>query len=211
MFTCVSLGTILVWYFFQMKPSSLFFLPQTVHLRVLIHCEACKKKVKKVLQNVEGVQTVEIDGALGKVSVVGNVDACALIKRLERANKVAEVFPSGGGGSAKDKGQQKNGGAESVKEDKENSNVGNDADVNAGKTEDNEKMNGDGGCESGKKKKKSGGNQNASTPGPFDDSMNTLNKSIAPLAIQTGFVSMDSAEYATHMFSDENANNCSIM
>ncbi|KAG2635124.1 hypothetical protein PVAP13_2NG336066 [Panicum virgatum] len=36
---------------------------QTVVLRVSIHCHGCKKKVRRVLKSVEGVQNVTVDAA----------------------------------------------------------------------------------------------------------------------------------------------------
>nr|GMD90942.1 heavy metal-associated isoprenylated plant protein 3-like [Ipomoea batatas] len=46
-------------------------------LKVSIHCQACKRKVKKVLQSIE---------------VTGNVEADALIKKLIRSGKNAEMW-----------------------------------------------------------------------------------------------------------------------
>ncbi|KAJ7972936.1 Heavy metal-associated domain containing protein [Quillaja saponaria] len=66
---------------------------QTWILKVSIHCEGCKKKVKKVLQGIEGVYTTEIDSQQHKVTVTGNVDAETLIKKLSRSGKLAELWP----------------------------------------------------------------------------------------------------------------------
>ncbi|CAL0311087.1 unnamed protein product [Lupinus luteus] len=66
---------------------------QTWVLRVLIHCDGCKKKVKKVLQGIDGVYTTDVDSGQHKVTVTGNVDAEILIKRLERTGKFAELWP----------------------------------------------------------------------------------------------------------------------
>ncbi|KAF0926178.1 hypothetical protein E2562_022016 [Oryza meyeriana var. granulata] len=64
-------------------------------LRVSIHCEGCKKKVKKVLQRVEGVYRCDIDGRSNKatVTVTGKVSADTLIRKLRRAGKQAEQWP----------------------------------------------------------------------------------------------------------------------
>ncbi|XP_018807848.1 heavy metal-associated isoprenylated plant protein 36-like [Juglans regia] len=62
-------------------------------LKVLIHCEGCKKKVKKVLQSIEGVYTTTVDIQQQKVTVNGNVDADTLIKKLLRSGKQAELLP----------------------------------------------------------------------------------------------------------------------
>ncbi|KAL5197389.1 hypothetical protein ABZP36_000901 [Zizania latifolia] len=63
-------------------------------LRVSIHCEGCKKKVKKVLQNIEGVYKVAIDAAQHKVTVTSSVGADALIRRLHKSGKQATLWPS---------------------------------------------------------------------------------------------------------------------
>lgn len=62
-------------------------------LKVSIHCEGCKRKVKKVLHSVEGVYKADIDTKLQKVTVTGNVEAQTLLKKLLKSNKHAELWP----------------------------------------------------------------------------------------------------------------------
>ncbi|CBI39526.3 unnamed protein product, partial [Vitis vinifera] len=62
-------------------------------LKVSIHCEGCKKKVKKILQNIDGVYTTEIDTRQQKVCVTGNVDVETLLKKLVKNGKHAELWP----------------------------------------------------------------------------------------------------------------------
>ncbi|TKW36417.1 hypothetical protein SEVIR_2G439000v4 [Setaria viridis] len=66
----------------------------TTVLRVSIHCEGCKKKVKKVLHNIEGVYKVTVDAAQHKVTVTGSVGADALVRRLHKAGKQAALWPA---------------------------------------------------------------------------------------------------------------------
>ncbi|CAD6272870.1 unnamed protein product [Miscanthus lutarioriparius] len=66
---------------------------QTLALRVSIHCEGCKKKVKKVLHSIEGVYKTDIDTQHQKVVVIGNVSADALVKKLLKSGKHAEPWP----------------------------------------------------------------------------------------------------------------------
>ncbi|KAJ0977705.1 hypothetical protein J5N97_013179 [Dioscorea zingiberensis] len=66
---------------------------QTWVLRVSIHCEGCRKKVKRVLQNINGVYEILIDSRQHKVTVTGNVDAETLIKKLAKSHKHAELWP----------------------------------------------------------------------------------------------------------------------
>ncbi|XVF32742.1 hypothetical protein REPUB_Repub17cG0109500 [Reevesia pubescens] len=62
-------------------------------LKVLIHCEGCKKKVKKVLQAIDGVYETTIDSQQHKVTVTGSVDAETLIKKLTKSGKYVELWP----------------------------------------------------------------------------------------------------------------------
>ncbi|KAF8399023.1 hypothetical protein HHK36_014889 [Tetracentron sinense] len=73
---------------------SLFLLLQTCILKVNIHCDGCKQKVKKLLQRIEGVYTVNIDAEQQKVTVSGSVDSATLIKKLVRSGKHAEIWSS---------------------------------------------------------------------------------------------------------------------
>lgn len=94
---------------------------QTVALKVSIHCEGCKKKVKRVLQSIEGVYKTDVDIQQHKVVVVGNVSVDALVKKLVKTGKHAEPWPEpipppsadnstggGGGSSGKKKKKKKN-------------------------------------------------------------------------------------------------------
>lgn len=66
---------------------------QTWVLRVSIHCQGCKRKVKKVLHAIEGVYTTNIDSHHHKVTVKGNVNPHTLIKKLIKTGKHAELWP----------------------------------------------------------------------------------------------------------------------
>ncbi|XP_058179794.1 heavy metal-associated isoprenylated plant protein 36-like [Rhododendron vialii] len=81
---------------------------QTWNLKVSIHCEGCKKKVKKILQNIEGVYTTVIDSQQQKVTVTGNVNADTLIKKLVKTGKHAELWPENFEKKKKKSGKKKN-------------------------------------------------------------------------------------------------------
>ncbi|KAJ6817038.1 heavy metal-associated isoprenylated plant protein 35-like [Iris pallida] len=66
---------------------------KTCVLKVSIHCEGCKKKVKKILKNINGVHSVDIDALQNKVTVAGDVDAETLIRRLAKSGKNADMWP----------------------------------------------------------------------------------------------------------------------
>jgi copper chaperone CopZ len=61
---------------------------------VSIHCEGCKKKVRKVLHSIEGVYKVTGDTAQNRVVVTGSVGADALVRRLNKAGKQAALWPA---------------------------------------------------------------------------------------------------------------------
>ncbi|CAM8997434.1 unnamed protein product [Rhodiola kirilowii] len=69
---------------------------QTCVLRVNIHCDGCKQKVKKTLPKVDGVYSVKIDSDQGKVTVSGNADPATLVKKLTKSGKHAELWGGGG-------------------------------------------------------------------------------------------------------------------
>ncbi|KAD6454436.1 hypothetical protein E3N88_09142 [Mikania micrantha] len=60
-----------------------FLKIQTCTLKVNIHCDGCKRKVKKILQNIE---------EHGTVTVSGNVDPSMLIKKLAKRGKLAHIL-----------------------------------------------------------------------------------------------------------------------
>ncbi|KAE9615867.1 hypothetical protein Lal_00017417 [Lupinus albus] len=101
-------------------------------LRVLIHCDGCKKKVKKVLHGIDGVYTTDVDSQQHKVTVTGNVEAETLIKKLERTGKFAELWPEIKPPQKKDNNNNNNNSAKSKGSDNNNK---------MDKKEDNKKKN----------------------------------------------------------------------
>ncbi|RDY01073.1 Heavy metal-associated isoprenylated plant protein 36, partial [Mucuna pruriens] len=82
---------------------------QTWFLKVSIHCEGCRRKVKKVLKSIDGVFTATIDPQQQKVTVTGSVGVETLLRKLVRAGKHAEIWPENldGDGKISGKGQKK--------------------------------------------------------------------------------------------------------
>ncbi|KAF8098279.1 hypothetical protein N665_0269s0006 [Sinapis alba] len=66
---------------------------KTCNLKVSIHCEGCKRKVKKILTSIEGVYRVEIDVKQNNVTVMGIVSPEILLKKLHKAGKNADLLP----------------------------------------------------------------------------------------------------------------------
>ncbi|KAK7387897.1 hypothetical protein VNO78_22695 [Psophocarpus tetragonolobus] len=85
---------------------------QTWFLKVSIHCEGCRRKVKKVLQSIDGVFTTAVDPQQQKVTITGNVGVETLIRKLMKAGKRAEIWPENvaagkGKKNKKEKGEAK--------------------------------------------------------------------------------------------------------
>ncbi|KAG6703890.1 hypothetical protein I3842_07G107900 [Carya illinoinensis] len=129
-------------------------------LEVSIHCEGCKKKVKKILQSIEGVYTTTVDAQQHKVTVTGNVDADTLIKKLQRSGrKHAELIPEKKEKSGKSKKNEKQKGEKNNSEENDNDNKdseegGDQVDEEDGEIDEPAGGNGGGGGEGGAKKKK---------------------------------------------------------
>ena len=70
---------------------------QTCVLKVNIHCDGCQKKVKKILNKIDGVYHTSIDPEQGKLTVSGVVDPATIIKKLNKAGKPAELWGSKAG------------------------------------------------------------------------------------------------------------------
>ncbi|XP_010528897.1 PREDICTED: uncharacterized protein LOC104805888 [Tarenaya hassleriana] len=66
---------------------------KTCSLAVSIHCEGCKRKVKKILTSIEGVYKVDVDAKEHKVTVIGTVKPEILTKKLLKAGKLAKILP----------------------------------------------------------------------------------------------------------------------
>nr|XP_043629283.1 heavy metal-associated isoprenylated plant protein 36-like [Erigeron canadensis] len=102
---------------------------KTCVLRVSIHCVGCKRKVKKVLQGIEGVYTIDIDAKQHKVTVLGNVEADTLVKKLVKTGKHAEKWPENptkkeksAPGGEKEKGSESSGNSSDEDENNNNNN-----------------------------------------------------------------------------------------
>lgn len=108
---------------------------KTWALRVSIHCEGCKKKVKKVLQNIEGVYKIEIDSKQQRVLVTGNVDFEALIKKLVKSGKHAELWPTDPDKEGKKPGKSKKSKSQKDNKDCKDGESGNDQKKQAKKDE----------------------------------------------------------------------------
>ncbi|CAO2043711.1 unnamed protein product [Urochloa humidicola] len=77
-------------------------------------CEGCRRKVMKAI-SLKGVLRTEIQPSHDRVTVVGDVDARVLVKKLSKVGKIAEVLPpvpapASDNGKSREEGGAKDGG-----------------------------------------------------------------------------------------------------
>ena len=67
---------------------------QTVEMKVRIDCEGCERKVKKAVEGMKGVSSVEVAAKQNKVTVTGYVDATKVMRRVAyKTGKRVEPWP----------------------------------------------------------------------------------------------------------------------
>ncbi|CAN1177864.1 Heavy metal-associated isoprenylated plant protein 30 [Linum perenne] len=66
---------------------------QTVELKVRMCCTGCERIVKKSIRKLRGVDSVEIELEMEKVTVVGYVERNKVLKAVRRGGKRAEFWP----------------------------------------------------------------------------------------------------------------------
>ncbi|XP_015885549.1 heavy metal-associated isoprenylated plant protein 24 [Ziziphus jujuba] len=66
---------------------------QTVALKVRMDCEGCARKMKKVLSEVKGAKSVDVDLKQQKVTVTGYVEAKKVLKAAQATKKKVEMWP----------------------------------------------------------------------------------------------------------------------
>ncbi|PPD87123.1 hypothetical protein GOBAR_DD15936 [Gossypium barbadense] len=79
----------------------------TVVLKIRTHCDGCIHKIRKIILKVNGVQSVDVDGAKDLVTVKGTMDVEDLVPYLrEKLRRNVEVVPP----KKEDAGEKKDGG-----------------------------------------------------------------------------------------------------
>ncbi|GFS36568.1 Heavy metal-associated isoprenylated plant protein [Actinidia chinensis var. chinensis] len=67
---------------------------QTVEIKVKIDCEGCERRVRRAVEGMKGVQSVDIEPKQHKLTVVGYVDPEKVVARVaHRTGKKAEIWP----------------------------------------------------------------------------------------------------------------------
>ncbi|RLN22709.1 hypothetical protein C2845_PM07G22140 [Panicum miliaceum] len=65
----------------------------TIELKVYMHCDACERKVRRTINKVEGVETVEVDREENKVTVTGDFEPEKVVKKIKKkTGKKAEIL-----------------------------------------------------------------------------------------------------------------------
>ncbi|CAK9181487.1 unnamed protein product [Ilex paraguariensis] len=66
--------------------------PKTFVIKLYIHCKGCERKLKRLLQNIPGVDSIAIDAKQGTMTVSGTVDPQTVITTLGKVGKMAELL-----------------------------------------------------------------------------------------------------------------------
>lgn len=61
-------------------------------LKTNIHCHGCEKKIRKLLQDIRGVDKFSIDAEQGRITVSGTIDPQTLMKLLRKTGKKSELL-----------------------------------------------------------------------------------------------------------------------
>ncbi|KAK1274574.1 Heavy metal-associated isoprenylated plant protein 26 [Acorus gramineus] len=64
-----------------------------VELGVHMDCDGCEKRVRKAINKLEGVDSVDIDMDKQKVTVTGYIDQNKVLKTVRRTGRKAEFWP----------------------------------------------------------------------------------------------------------------------
>ncbi|PIN20188.1 Copper chaperone [Handroanthus impetiginosus] len=65
---------------------------RTTEMRVHMDCAGCESKIRKALLKIKGVDEVDIDMALQKVTVTGWADQKKLLKTVRKTGRRAELW-----------------------------------------------------------------------------------------------------------------------
>ncbi|KAI3863238.1 hypothetical protein MKX03_011661 [Papaver bracteatum] len=67
---------------------------QTVEIKVKIDCEGCERKIRRSVEGMKGVSSIDIDPKQHKLTVTGYVEPRKVLSRvIRRTGKKAEIWP----------------------------------------------------------------------------------------------------------------------
>ncbi|OVA13645.1 Heavy metal-associated domain [Macleaya cordata] len=64
-----------------------------VEMRVHMDCAGCESKIKKALQKLDGVDDIDVDMSMQKVTVTGYADQKKVLKTVRKTGRRAELWP----------------------------------------------------------------------------------------------------------------------
>ncbi|KAF6158309.1 hypothetical protein GIB67_022389 [Kingdonia uniflora] len=64
-----------------------------IEMRVHMDCTGCENKIRKALQKLKGVDEIDIDMSMQKVTVTGWADQKKILKTVRRTGRRAELWP----------------------------------------------------------------------------------------------------------------------
>ncbi|XP_062227416.1 heavy metal-associated isoprenylated plant protein 19-like [Phragmites australis] len=65
----------------------------TTELKVYMHCDSCERSVRRAIEKIEGVETIEVDRSENKVTVTGEFEPKKLLKKIKKkTGKKAEIL-----------------------------------------------------------------------------------------------------------------------
>ncbi|KAF8391231.1 hypothetical protein HHK36_023533 [Tetracentron sinense] len=64
-----------------------------VEMRVHMDCGGCESRIKKALQKLDGVDDIDIDMAMQKVTVTGWADQKKVLKTVRKTGRRTELWP----------------------------------------------------------------------------------------------------------------------
>ncbi|KAL5993132.1 Heavy metal-associated isoprenylated plant protein 30 [Asimina triloba] len=67
---------------------------QTVDLKARMCCEGCERVVRDAIMKLKGIDSVEVNLPLERVTVIGYVDPNKVLKAVRRSGKRAEFWPN---------------------------------------------------------------------------------------------------------------------
>ncbi|KAH9303332.1 hypothetical protein KI387_014915, partial [Taxus chinensis] len=65
----------------------------TVELKVRMDCDGCERTVRNALTRMSGVQSVDIDRKLQKVTVIGYIKPNEAVRKVKGKGKHVEIWP----------------------------------------------------------------------------------------------------------------------
>ncbi|XWS43560.1 hypothetical protein CRYUN_Cryun16bG0114500 [Craigia yunnanensis] len=210
----------------------------TVVLKIRTHCDGCIRKIRRIISKFDGVQSVNVDGAKDLVTLKGAMDVKNLVPYLkEKLKRSVDVVPpkKDDAGEKKDGGEKKKDGGEKKDDSGDNKEKGKEAAAGGEKKEGGgEKKDGGGGGEAKMEVSKMEFYGYAYPPLPMYGSpsyavegyqnhhheygylnhgyMNMNQGYMHPWYANQGYMTDPRHHlHAPQMFSDENADNCSVM